>query len=755
MSADYNFLNLDSYEFEQLCCDVLSIYLNKEFRVFAPGPDGGVDIKQENGSDEIIGQAKRYKDANVHLEEELNKIKKKSGCKKYFFFISCKLTDKKKAEIFDVFHEFMEDQSFIFDSIRLSTLLDEDKYEGVLKNHFRLWATSLKVLNLLNSNNIIIDSKLFLDNVNTHQKYYVDTSEYYKAFKIFEEQRIILLKGNPGVGKTTTSEMIVLAFLNKYPKARFIYASSGNVDLLRNSLSNNPDVTELVFVDDFLGDIYLDLKGDKIKNISSFINYFKHTANKFLIINTRVVILRDAENKYIEFSNSLSSIGIKEIELTNLTKKDKALILYNHIYFSDIPNECKKVFLKLKLYEKIVEHSHYNPRLIEMICNRKHFELSGLDFPSYVYLVLEKQSTTWKHAFDNNLSETDRILLHILYSFGQPYIKYDSLEKAFIFEIKNNTNIDKTTDVFEQSISRLSGAFVAISMIGDIRVVSFINPSIKDCIKDISYFNSNSDFAYIYIDQYIFINGEKNFLKSDKLRSIIENNELTDYSFEAYSKSKVLALFFANNVILDKKLEDSFLLCVSMDYSNAYSKIGNSYQRDIFLKLIDDSYLNFYDFKKLKGADLYRFVVNCFTLLKSVDVESVFEVLEQDELSDVFDDDLKSVIIESFYADYDKKEAINHGIDYIDTENGPVESFDEDAAKDYAVWHICEDINDEFGNLFEKYWFDIDENDVGDCIDSSDFKEEYNDSYKDYEYDSDSYNDDDGNCYDIFQNLLR
>ena len=62
MSADYNFLNLDSFEFEQLCSDVLSIYLKKKFRVFAPGPDGGVDIKQENGRDEIIGQAKKNKE---------------------------------------------------------------------------------------------------------------------------------------------------------------------------------------------------------------------------------------------------------------------------------------------------------------------------------------------------------------------------------------------------------------------------------------------------------------------------------------------------------------------------------------------------------------------------------------------------------------------------------------------------------------------------------------------------------------------
>ena len=107
------------------------------------------------------------------------------------------------------------------------------------------------------------------------------------------------------------------------------------------------------------------------------------------------------------------------------------------------------------------------------------------------------------------------------------------------------------------------------------------------------------------------------------------------------------------------------------------------------------------------------------------------------------------------YYNYFYGRAVDGILYWNDTEDGPVESFDEDAAKDYAVCDICEDINNEFGSLFERYWFDIDESDVGDCIDSSDFKEEYNDSYKDYEYDSVSYGDDGDNCYDIFQNLLR
>lgn len=46
---EYNLYNLSSEEFEKLCKDILSVYLNKEFRTFSAGRDGGVDIKQTSG----------------------------------------------------------------------------------------------------------------------------------------------------------------------------------------------------------------------------------------------------------------------------------------------------------------------------------------------------------------------------------------------------------------------------------------------------------------------------------------------------------------------------------------------------------------------------------------------------------------------------------------------------------------------------------------------------------------------------------
>lgn len=53
---NYNLLNLSSREFENLCADILTKYINKECRTFADGRDGGIDIRPVNGDNSIIGQ---------------------------------------------------------------------------------------------------------------------------------------------------------------------------------------------------------------------------------------------------------------------------------------------------------------------------------------------------------------------------------------------------------------------------------------------------------------------------------------------------------------------------------------------------------------------------------------------------------------------------------------------------------------------------------------------------------------------------
>lgn len=753
--ANYNFLNLDSNEFEQVCAEILSIYLGKSFRTYAPGPDGGVDIKQTNGSNSIIGQAKRYKNpSDLPIEKEYNKLKNIKDCKKYYFFTSCFLSQNKTTEIYTTFKDYMDDESFIFDATVLNNLLETDEYISVLKNHFRLWATSERIMKLLIPNDVDIDTDVFKDNIKEHLKYYVETGEYFKALKVFEEERIILLKGSAGIGKTTTSEMLVLNFLNKHPNARFIYSSSGNVESLKKSLSPNPEVIELVLIDDFLGDIYLNLRGDRINSIVSFISRFKNSKNKYLIINSRIVILEEAQNNFIGFSKSLDSIGVKQIDLSGLSKRDRAMILYNHIYFSDISREDKQSFLEKKLYVKITEHQNYNPRLIEDICNNKRFSMSGMSFEQYAISTLNNQERTWHHAFDNNLDKADRILLLVLFSFGSQFIRVDSLEKAFLYEARKHGDIDLSKNVFGLSLKRLSGAFIKITVYSGGRFVSFLNPSVKDCVaSNIQLFDSNGEF--LFFDQYLGVYGVDSFVASKEFDNMVRNNRIGDLFLEHYSRCEPYIMYFAKNLVLDKSLEDYYLDAISADLSSSYSKIADYYSIGLFRSLVAEEYIGFYDLSKLDENQLSIFVINCISNISVEEMIRVFAKVNQTLLFDILQtDEIKEAVVNSIYNGYDKSSAISSAIYEDEYDGHPI--FDEDRAKEVAVDEIDSEIYSTYHSLFELFDFSIDAEYIDACIASDDFKKEFESEHRDYnheDYYPDFANSED--CYDIFDSLLR
>lgn len=56
----FNYENLSDYEFENLCCDIISKKLGVQLRIFATGRDGGIDATDDTKTHNIVVQAKHY-----------------------------------------------------------------------------------------------------------------------------------------------------------------------------------------------------------------------------------------------------------------------------------------------------------------------------------------------------------------------------------------------------------------------------------------------------------------------------------------------------------------------------------------------------------------------------------------------------------------------------------------------------------------------------------------------------------------------
>ena len=69
----YNLRNLNDYEFEVLCKDIMQKKLNTELRVYKKGRDGGIDIRAICGRDIVI-QVKHYINSSFSgLKRSLNR----------------------------------------------------------------------------------------------------------------------------------------------------------------------------------------------------------------------------------------------------------------------------------------------------------------------------------------------------------------------------------------------------------------------------------------------------------------------------------------------------------------------------------------------------------------------------------------------------------------------------------------------------------------------------------------------------------
>ena len=188
------------------------------------------------------------------------------------------------------------------------------------------------------------------------------------------KENIIIIIGGPGVGKSTISKMILLKYASDGYKAR--YTTDNNISNIKNILSMDNDSKEIVLLDDFLGQHYLNLKESEPNELKTLLSFIHRNKNKKLILNSRITILNEAKNRYINFNELIEEYETNTylINLDNMKKVEKAKILYNHMFFNNIPREHFINIKEDKRYLNIVKHKNYNPRIIEYVTKKNRYK---------------------------------------------------------------------------------------------------------------------------------------------------------------------------------------------------------------------------------------------------------------------------------------------------------------------------------------------------------------------------------------------
>ena len=484
----YTFTSLSAQDFEELVRDLLQAEWDVPIEAFKTGRDNGIDLRYASADDGVtIVQCKHYTASGVstlisHLRRiELPKVVQLRPVR-YVMATSCGLTPANKNKIVAAMQPFIQRTGDVLGAQDLEGLLR--RHPSVEKTNFKLWLTSTSVLERVLHNAEQCHTDFEIERIRRKLPLFVQSAAFPRAKKLLDTARIAVISGIPGIGKTTLAELLLYAHLEQGYQPIVI---QGHISEGKKFF--RPTEKQIFYYDDFLGQIFLgDRKEYLGRNedaaIVDFMEMIQRSKHSRFILTTREHILRSALQVSERFAHSLLLADRCIIELEDYSYAQKARILYNHLYFSDLPQPYRDAVLENRFFLNVIKHEHFNPRLIEWLSAYTRVkDIPPDSYQSHISALLEKPENIWSHAFGNQISNAARHLLLVLYTVGQG-VATVGLELAFIDfrrHCAGKYNEHIVAGEFRRALQELDGAFLSY----DHGYVSFLNPAIREFVASV------------------------------------------------------------------------------------------------------------------------------------------------------------------------------------------------------------------------------------------------------------------------------
>ncbi len=159
------------------------------------------------------------------------------------------------------------------------------------QRHYKLWLHSASVLGHLLNNAILGRSSFSLEEIIRGSSKYVVTANHELALKKLEKLGVVIITGEPGVGKTTLADHLCLHYISR----NFSYLKIAE-DIREAEAAFDSDSNQVIYFDDFLGRNYLEaLKGHEGSQITQFIRRVSANKNKRFVLTSRSTILNQGK----------------------------------------------------------------------------------------------------------------------------------------------------------------------------------------------------------------------------------------------------------------------------------------------------------------------------------------------------------------------------------------------------------------------------------------------------------------------------
>lgn len=474
----FSFDNLSPADFEDLVRDLLGHELGLRFEAFGPGRDGGVDGRHAATGGKTILQAKHYRLSDFDaLARTMRKERASIDAltpDRYLLATSRPLTPAAKDKLAAIIGPSLQDIGDILGNEDINGLLR--KYPDVQKRHVKLWLSGAGVLERVLHAATHNFTTLTRDDIRAKLSVYAENPSFKAGRDILESVHVLIVSGPPGVGKTTLAEMLSYAYLAEdweMVAIRSLDEAFAHIDGTKR---------QIFFFDDFLGRIALDARAlsNQDSDLARFIGRVRRTPNARFILTTRAYIYEAARLQSEALSTPAFDVASYVLDVGIYTRRIRARILYNHLIVAGVPEAHIQALVKQHAIKKIVDHSYYNPRIVQTLTSADRVEeIAPADYPAAFIAALDDPLSVWDKAFRTHIPSRCQHLLFAMYVSAEHGAEIEDVEEVFHplhQALCRRFSLSSGPKDFEESLRMLEGSFISISN----GRVSLINPSVRD-----------------------------------------------------------------------------------------------------------------------------------------------------------------------------------------------------------------------------------------------------------------------------------